>query len=55
MRVSRNLASVTLAILVALSVAGCGRKNPPVLPDEQEDGYPHQYPSSTEPQEGIFD
>ena len=44
--------AIGLALFLAL--AACGRKNPPVLPEGQTDQFPRQYPTSTEPQQGVF-
>jgi predicted small lipoprotein YifL len=44
------------ALLGALALApgACGRKGAPVLPEGQSDQFPHRYPRSTEPQQGVF-
>jgi predicted small lipoprotein YifL len=39
---------------LALAPAACGRKGEPVLPPGQSDNYPHRYPQSTDPQQGVF-
>jgi predicted small lipoprotein YifL len=39
---------------LALAPAACGRKGAPILPPEQTDQFPHRYPKSTEPQQGVF-
>jgi predicted small lipoprotein YifL len=39
---------------IALAPAACGRKGAPVLPPGQSDQFEHQYPRSTEPQQGVF-
>lgn len=48
-----------IALAVALALLGalpaCGRKNSPVLPDGQTDEFERQYPTSTNPQQGVFD
>ena len=57
MRIRRGLARAALAALLALAAlppAACGKKGSPKLPDGQTDNFPQQYPSSTEPQQGIF-
>ncbi len=41
-------------ILLVAVLGACGRKNPPTLPEGQTDTYPQQYPTSTEPQQGVF-
>ena len=46
------VAAIGLALFLAL--AACGRKNQPVLPEGQTDQFPRQYPTSTEPQQGVF-
>jgi predicted small lipoprotein YifL len=49
-----RLALAALMAAIALAPAACGRKGDPVLPPPQTDNFPHQYPKSTDPQEGIF-
>ncbi|WP_162917670.1 hypothetical protein [Dongia deserti] len=39
---------------LALMPAACGKKGAPVLPPGKTDEFPHQYPRSTEPQQGVF-
>ncbi len=51
--VSRLVLLVLLGAL-ALAPAACGRKGAPGLPEGQTDQFPHQYPQSTEPQQGVF-
>jgi predicted small lipoprotein YifL len=42
----RGLGSiVVLAVVIALALAGCGRKNSPVPPPGVPDTYPRPYPS----------
>jgi len=43
-----------LALAATCLTAGCGKKNDPVLPNGQTDHFPGQYPSSAEPQQGVF-
>ncbi len=50
---SRVLLAVLLATL-ALAPAACGKKGAPVLPEGKTDQFPHRYPQSTEPQQGVF-
>ena len=52
-RASRVLLLLLLGAL-ALAPAACGRKGEPVLPPGQSDNYPHRYPQSTDPQQGVF-
>ncbi len=51
--ISRIIMLVLLGAL-ALAPAACGKKGAPVLPDGQTDEFPHRYPQSTEPQQGVF-
>jgi predicted small lipoprotein YifL len=51
--ISRAILFLLLGAL-ALAPAACGRKGDPVLPPPQTDQYPHQYPKSTDPQQGVF-
>jgi hypothetical protein len=39
---------------LALTPAACGKKGAPGLPEGQSDNFPHRYPQSTEPQQGVF-
>lgn len=45
-----------LAAALALAVAGsaCGRKGDPVLPKDQSNTFPDQYPKTSKPQSGVF-
>lgn len=52
-RASRVLMALLLSAL-ALAPAACGRKGEPVLPPGQSDNFPHRYPQSTDPQQGVF-
>jgi predicted small lipoprotein YifL len=52
-RLSRTILLVLLGAL-ALAPAACGRKGAPILPPGQTDQFPHQYPKSTDPQQGVF-
>jgi predicted small lipoprotein YifL len=51
---SRCILLPVLAVIAAASLAGCGKNGEPVLPDKRQDGFPAQYPKSTEPQSGVF-
>lgn len=53
MGISRAILLLLLGAL-ALAPAACGRKGAPVLPEGQADQFPHKYPQSTEPQQGVF-
>jgi predicted small lipoprotein YifL len=50
---TRLMLAALLGVL-ALVPAACGRKGAPVLPPPQTDEFPHQYPKSTDPQQGVF-
>jgi len=52
LRRSCVVTAIGLALILALTA--CGRKNQPVLPEGQTDQFPRQYPTSTEPQQGVF-
>ena len=41
---SRGLLAVLAALLLALSVAGCGKRNSPVPPPGEPVTYPRPYP-----------
>ena len=50
-----------LALVLLTSLAACGRNGDPVLPDntsgkpsDDNDNYKQQYPTSTAPQQGVF-
>ena len=45
---------VLLAAVVATTLAACGKKGDPVLPNGQKDNYPASYPQSSAPQTGVF-
>jgi hypothetical protein len=49
-----RLMLVGLLGALALAPAGCGKKGAPVLPEGQSDQFPHRYPQSTDPQQGVF-
>jgi predicted small lipoprotein YifL len=49
------MTAVAIVLVLFAALPACGRKNPPVLPDGQTDEFERQYPTSTEPQQGIFD
>jgi predicted small lipoprotein YifL len=49
----RTILLLLLATL-ALAPAACGKKGAPVLPEGKTDQFPHRYPQSTEPQQGVF-
>ncbi|WP_374366795.1 lipoprotein [Dongia sp.] len=46
--------TIVAVLALALSVSACGRKGDPVLPKEQRNTFPDQYPKSTQPQGGVF-
>jgi predicted small lipoprotein YifL len=52
--VIRRVLLPMLAVIAVGSLAGCGRNGEPVLPDKKQDGFPAQYPKSTDPQSGVF-
>jgi predicted small lipoprotein YifL len=52
--VIRRILLPMLAVIAVGSLAGCGRNGEPVLPDKKQDGFPAQYPKSTDPQSGVF-
>jgi predicted small lipoprotein YifL len=50
-----------LALVLLTSLAACGKNGPPVLPgnttgrpSDDVDNYKRQYPTSTDPQKGVF-
>ena len=47
---------ILLALLGALALmpAACGKKGAPGLPEGKTDQFPHRYPQSTDPQQGVF-
>jgi predicted small lipoprotein YifL len=49
-----HVLALLLAVAVAMTLAACGKKGDPVLPNGQKDSYPATYPQSTDPQTGIF-
>jgi predicted small lipoprotein YifL len=49
----RVMLAALLGVL-ALTPAACGKKGAPQLPPGQTDQFPHRYPQSTDPQEGVF-
>ena len=53
-RKGRRVALLALLGALALAPAACGKKGPPVLPPPQTDQFPKQYPTSTDPQQGVF-
>jgi predicted small lipoprotein YifL len=53
-RLRPGAAFILVAAVILGSLGGCGRKNPPTLPPGQTDEFQRQYPTSTEPQQGVF-
>lgn len=43
-RLMRSVLLLLFAAAIALPLAGCGRKNPPTLPNGEQDQFPHDYP-----------
>jgi len=39
---------------VATTLVACGKKGDPVLPEGKKDDYPRTYPTSSDPQTGVF-
>jgi predicted small lipoprotein YifL len=52
--VAWRLSWALLLATLALAPAACGKKGAPVLPEGKTDEFPHRYPQSTEPQQGVF-
>lgn len=50
--VSVILLAAALALMVGASA--CGRKGDPVLPKEQSNTFPDQYPKTSKAQTGVF-
>ncbi|MGH6977027.1 MAG: hypothetical protein ACREED_08380 [Stellaceae bacterium] len=44
MRISRLIALMLVAAVLALPLAACGKKNDPAVPPDQPKTYPGQYP-----------
>ena len=49
-----SIVALLLALAVATALVACGKKGDPVLPKGQTDNYPQSYPTSTDPQTGVF-
>ena len=49
-----TLVALLLALAVATSLVACGKKGDPVLPEGKKDDYPRTYPTSSDPQTGVF-
>jgi predicted small lipoprotein YifL len=46
--------ALLLALAVATSLVACGKKGDPTLPQGKKDDYPRTYPTSSDPQTGVF-
>ena len=45
MRAAPMLTRALIVLLVALTLAGCGRRNAPLAPTDKPNTYPRAYPS----------
>ncbi|HEX2580424.1 MAG TPA: hypothetical protein VHL08_00420 [Dongiaceae bacterium] len=51
---TRHVLRLVLLSTVLLFPVACGKKGPPVLSPGEHDDFPRHYPSSTDPQRGVF-
>jgi predicted small lipoprotein YifL len=49
-----SVVALLLALAVATSLVACGKKGDPTLPQGKKDDYPRTYPTSSDPQTGVF-
>jgi predicted small lipoprotein YifL len=49
-----SLVALLLALAVATSLVACGKKGDPTLPEGKKDDFPRTYPTSSDPQTGVF-
>jgi predicted small lipoprotein YifL len=49
-----SFVALFLALAVATALVACGKKGDPTLPEGKKDDYPRTYPTSSDPQTGVF-
>jgi predicted small lipoprotein YifL len=49
-----SFVALLLALAVATALVACGKKGDPTLPEGKKDDYPRTYPTSSDPQTGVF-